>query len=333
MRRRITALDDDHRVLLAAQQGDRDAFDRLMRPELDRLLAHCYRMLGSIHDADDAVQDTLLRAWRALARFDGDSAIGTWLYRIATNVSLDLIDQRSRRYLPVDLSSDDPAWETHRWIEPFAHPLAEDPLAAIERLETVEIAFVAALQHLPARQRAVLLLRDVLGFSAADTADTLEMTVAAANSSLQRARRSLAHRPLPGSDRRDRGHTDDHNVLARRYVDAWERADAAAIVAMLTDDATFSMPPYRSWYRGRDAIATFLADEPMRVPWRLQPTRAGANLAFACYTLDDGRWTAHSLDVVIADEERIHHIVGFIDARLVTRLGHPRTLPSLPARA
>jgi RNA polymerase sigma-70 factor (TIGR02960 family) len=313
-----------------------DEFDTLIAPLRDQLLAHCYRMLGSIHDADDALQDTLLRAWKGFSGFDGRSELSTWLYRIATNASLDAISRNARRVLPVDLSADEATGvEAVRWIEPFAHWIGpEGPEAAVVRRESVELAFVTALQILPANQRAVLLLRDVLAFSADDTAAILGASVASVTSSLQRARRTVERR-LPDTTQRaviEELGTDATDRIAARYIDAWERSDTQALIGLLRADATFSMPPQATWFAGTVAIAEFLAAEPMRVSWRLIRADVGGQMAFACYTFDDdtGTWAPHSLDVVTLGRDGITAIVGFLDASLVTRLG--LTAPSAAVR-
>jgi RNA polymerase sigma-70 factor (ECF subfamily) len=319
----------DRNILDAARHGDREAFDELIAPLQDQLLAHCYRMLGSIHDADDALQDTLVRGWKGLAGFAGRSEFSTWLYRIATNASLDAISRNARRVLPVDLTLDDVAGaESMRWIEPFAHAVGpESPEAAVVRRESVELAFVTALQILPANQRAVLLLRDVLAFSAADTATVLGTSVASVTSSLQRARRTIEQRVPEATQRAviESLGASATDGIATRYVEAWERSDTQAIVDLLCADATFSMPPHPTWFAGPAAIGQFLADEPLRHPWRLFRTEVGGHLAFACYTIDaeTGDWTAHSLDVLTLGTDGIEAIVGFLDASLVTRLGFP----------
>ena len=309
-----------------------DAFDTLVAPLSDQLLAHCYRMLGSIHDADDALQDTMLRAWKSFPGFDGRSELSTWLYRIATNASLDVISRNARRVLPVDLTADETRGaEAVRWIEPFAHVSGpEGPEAAAVRRESVELAFVTALQILPANQRAVLLLRDVLAFSADDTAEILGASVASVTSSLQRARRAVEQR-LPDTTQRsviERLGTDATDRIAARYIDAWERSDTQALVDLLCADATFSMPPHPTWFKRPDAIGRFLAAEPMRYPWRLIRADVGGHMSFACYTIDSdtGAWAAHSLDVLTLGPDGITAIVGFLDPSLVTRLG----LPSMP---
>jgi RNA polymerase sigma-70 factor (ECF subfamily) len=288
-------------------------------------------MLGSIHDADDALQETMLRAWKGLAGFDGRSQFSTWLYRIATNASLDAISRNARRVLPADLTGDEPASaESARWIEPFAHAIdPEGPEAALVMRESVELAFVTALQILPANQRAVLLLRDVLAFSANDTASVLGATVASVTSCLQRARRTVEQH-LPETTQRgvfERLGQQATDRLAMRYIDAWERSDTEALVALLCADATFSMPPHPTWFAGRDAIGRFLAAEPMRYTWRMTRVDVGGHLGFACYTIDGntGVGTAHSVDVLTIDDDGITAIVGFLDPSLVTRLGLPAT--------
>ena len=331
----INGIDSTHDGvgLEAARRGDRAAFDMLIAPLRDQLLAHCYRMLGSIHDADDALQDTMLRAWKGLPGFDGRSEFGTWLYRIATNASLDAISRNARRVLPVDLTLDEAAGaETARWIEPFAHAIGpEGPESAIVRRESVELAFVTALQILPANQRAVLLLRDVLGFPARDTAAMLGASLASVTSSLQRARRTVEQR-LPDTSQRaviERLGAAEIDRLVSEYIDAWERSDTQALVSLLRADATFSMPPHPTWFAGPAAIARFLAAEPMRFPWRLIRTDVGGHVGFACYTMDDtGEWAAHSLDVLTLGHDGIRAIIGFLEPSLVTRLGFPALAPA-----
>lgn len=321
-RARATAGD----ALDAAMVGDRDAFDRLLAPYRRELLAHCYRMLGSVHDADDALQDTLLRAWRGLPRFAGRSSLRTWLYRIATNACFALGERNGRQPVPGDDLS---------WLEPFPYELDDDPLApatVIERRESMELAFVTAFQHLPAKERAVLVLRDVLGFSASEAATVLDTSVAAVTSRLQRARRRIRGR-LPETSQRGTLRTlgDDRlRVLVTAYVDAWERGDADAIVALVTDDATFSMPPDPASFHGRARIRAFLDEAPCRSPWRLVPVRMAGQLAFACYTRERDAWVAHSVDVVTLHDDRIARITAFIDARLVRLLGLPERLDAQP---
>ena len=245
----------------AARDGDEDAFRRLVEPHRPALHAHCYRMLGSLQDAEDALQETLLRAWRGLAGFEGRSSVQTWLYRIATNACLDAIARRPKRVLPVDYGPPtagqtdlgEPLVESV-WIEPYPDEslgLADGyaaPEARYEEREAVELAFIAALQHLPARQRAVLILREVLGFSAREVSETLETTVASVNSALQRARSAVDEGLPTQSQQATLRSLGDEQVrgIVERYVDAWEQGDVEAVRTLLAEDATFSMPPGRA---------------------------------------------------------------------------------------
>ncbi|HTE61479.1 MAG TPA: RNA polymerase subunit sigma-70, partial [Solirubrobacteraceae bacterium] len=241
----------------AARAGDEHAYRRLVETYRGELHAHCYRMLGSVHDAEDALQDAFLRAWRALARFEGRSSLRAWLYRIATNTCLDVVARRPKRVLPLDYG---PAGDPHDgpgeplvesvWVEPYPDErvsLADGfaaPDARYEQRESVELAFIAALQHLPARQRAVLILREVLGFSAREVAETLDTTTASVNSALQRARKTVdEHLPDRSQQATLRSLGDDGiRELVERYVDAWERGDVDAVAAMLAEDAAIAMP-------------------------------------------------------------------------------------------
>ena len=268
---------EERPLLAAARRGDEEAFRRLVEPYRGELHAHAYRMLGSVHDAEDALQDALLRAWRALAKFEGRSSLRSWLYTIATNTSLNAISRRPKRVLPIDYA---PAADPHAgpglpvaesvWMEPYADDTfglqdgLAGPEARYEQRESVELAFVAALQHLPANQRAVLILRDVLGFSAKETAETLETTVASANSALQRARTSVEERLPEQSQQATLRALGDERLaeIVEAYMQAWERCDVDAVVGMLTEDACFSMPPLATWFGPRNAIETFLVGSP-----------------------------------------------------------------------
>lgn len=326
----------DVRLLVAARYGDRLAFERLVAPHRRELHAHCYRMLGSIHDADDAVQDTLLRAWRGLAGFAQRSSLRTWLYTIATNACLAIIKRNGRRHLPVDLGPSNvtptPQDDEIPWLEPYPtgddHADASSPAASLERRESVELAFIAAFQHLPANQRAVLLLRDVLTFSAEETSAILGTTLDAVTSALARARRQLRERRPDRSQQATLRTLGDQRVaaLVTAYVDAWERRDPTAIVSLLTADATFSMPPRAAWYQGRDAIGDFIVTGPLAVSWRLVPIIANGQIAFGCYTPDGTGWAAHSIDVLTLRDDRIAHLTAFLQPALLRRFSLPERL-------
>src|SRR5215216_3928021 len=315
----------------AARRGDKSAFERLVEPHRRELHAHCYRMLGSLHDAEDAFQDAQLRAWRGLPRFDGRSSLRTWLYRIASNTSLDVIGKRPKRTLPIDHgpASDpfdgpgEPLVETV-WIEPYPDEQLglEDgyasPDARYEARESVELAFVAAVQHLPANQRAVLIMREVLGFSAAEVAEALETSVASVNSALQRARKTVEDR-LPDETQQETLRTlgdDGLRALVDRYVKAWEENDVETVVAMLAEDATFAMPPLASWFGGLHDIRIFLAGWPMSGSWRWKalPVQANGQTALAFYAWDSDAH-AHlpfALNVLTFRGERISDVVAFV---------------------
>jgi RNA polymerase sigma-70 factor (ECF subfamily) len=328
--------------LAAARDHDGVAFARLVAPHRAGLHAHCYRMLGSAQDAEDALQDALLRAWRGLARFERRSSLRTWLYTIATNVCLKLLARRPRRMLvaeygppaDADTALAAPVTETV-WLEPFADDTIEDgrasPEARYEQRESVELAFSAALQHLPARQRAVLLLRDVLGFAPAEIADALDATPASVYSMLQRAHETVDRRLPARSQQTTLRALGDRELrgIVDRYVRAWEDGDVGALTAMLTADATFAMPPRPSWYRGPEAIGAFLAAMPLSRPrWRVLPARANGQLAFGFYTeAGPGRHTAHALSLVALDEDgRIADVTTFHRPDLMARLGLPAEL-------
>ncbi|WP_433365424.1 sigma-70 family RNA polymerase sigma factor [Streptosporangium sp. CA-115845] len=322
-------------LLVAAQAGDGDAFGRLVGPLRDQLHAHCYLMLGSVHDAEDAVQETLVRAWSSLERFEDRGSIRPWLYRIATNRCLTLIERRGRRELPTDLSPEGAPSAEAMWLEPYPdHRLswtAElSPEARVVVLESVELAFVASLQHLSALQRAVLLLRDVLGFAAREVADLLDTTVVAVNSALQRARKVLDGL-LPAATQRatlDAMGEAARREVARRYAAAWEAGDIEAVVAMLTDDARYSMPPLTAWYEGHDGIRAFLTEVMSDRRWRFLPTRANGQLAFGTYLWDEDRGVhvAAGLDLLVLNGTRVAEVVAFLDAEFAV-FGLPAELP------
>jgi RNA polymerase sigma-70 factor (TIGR02960 family) len=263
-------------LLDAARSGDSAAFTQLVAPYRNELQAHCYRMLGSLHDAEDAVQETLTRAWRSVGGLDDRGFVRAWLYTIATNRCVTAAERRGRRELPVDLAPGTPATEIS-WLEPYPDT---SPEAQYLGRESVELAFVATLQNLSAVQRAVLILREVLGFSAAEVAAQLDTSTAAVNSALQRARKAIGTTaPTQQTVLRDLGDKAVGEIVTR-WTDAWHAGDVDGIVAMLADDARYSMPPLPEWYRGEDEIRAFLLRGPLQSRWRFLPTTANGQLAF-----------------------------------------------------
>ena len=306
------------------------------------LTGHCYRMLGSAFDAEDAVQETMVRAWRSLDRFEGRSSVKTWLYRIATNVCLDALSDGSRRARPIEegaVGSVEDALETRprtHWLEPIPDarvlPADADPYELTVLRQTIRLAFVAALQHLPARQRAALLLTEVLGWSAAEVAECLDTSVAAANSALQRARATLASRNAVDSRE---PLSDTEATLLDRYVEAFHRYDVDALVALLREDATLSMPPYTLWLQGRDTIRTWLLGRGIGCQGsRLLPTSANGLPAFGQYRpAPDGGHLPWSLTVLELSGGRIAAWNAFLDTeKLFPLFGLPPAL-SAPALA
>jgi RNA polymerase sigma-70 factor (ECF subfamily) len=321
-----------------ARHGDDDAFARLVAPLRRELHAHCYRMLGSTHDADDVLQDALLRAWRAIGRFEGrpdrPNALRSWLYTVATNAGLDAVARRGRRALPMDLGpsseapGDDPPRTEVAWLGPYP----DHPDATVEEREAVELAFVAALQHLPGNQRAALLLMEVLGFSAAEVATMMVTTTASVNSAVQRARATLAAKVTGPSQQRTLRALPDAALAATvaRYTSALEAGDADALVGLLTADVTWSMPPSAAWYRGIAAVSAFLHQGPLGVAWRHVPARANGQLAVGCYLwdADESLWRGGVLDVLtLAEDGRIAEVTAFIGAEHIAAAGLPATLP------
>ncbi len=309
---------DEATLLEAAREGDEDAYAALVEEHRAPLHAHCYRMLGSVPDAEDALQEALLGAWRGLSRFEGRSSLRTWLYTIATNACLKAIERRPKRVMPVDFG---PAGDPHVDLdEPLVESVWVDPYpdARYEQRENIELAFIVALQHLPARQRAVLILRDVLGFSGAEVAEALEMSPAAVYSALQRAHRAVDERLPEQSQQATLAALGDAKLrtLVDRYVDAWQRADVDALVDLLTEDAVIAMPPYRTWFAGRDAVLTFLRKTPLRgIRWRVLPSSANGQLGFATYLVSEetGLFEWHSIEVITLRDDRIAAITAFLD--------------------
>ena len=323
------AVSSEQELLQAARAGREDAFEPLVEPYRGELHAHCYRMLGSVHDAEDAVQEALLRSWRGLKRFEGRSSLRSWLYTIATNTCLNQLAKRPKRVLPVDYG---PSWDPHDgvgepvvesvWIEPYPDVQLADgavsPEARYEQRESVELAFVAALQHLPANQRAALILREVLGFSAAEVAEALETSVASVNSALQRARRTVDDKLPEQSQQATLRELGDERLreIVERYIDALGSDDVDAVVGMLAEDAAWSMPPLASWFRGLDDVAGFLARGPMSGEWRWRrlATTANGQPTVAAYTWDEaeGCYLPFALDVITFEGDRIKEVTAFI---------------------
>jgi RNA polymerase sigma-70 factor, ECF subfamily len=317
-------------VLAAAQRGDEGAFEQLVAPYRGELHAHCYRMLGSTHDADDALQDAMLRAWKGLRNFKGTSSLRSWLYKISTNTCLDLIGKRPKRQLPLDAAPDADPYDgvgqpliESVWVEPYPDEQLglTDGLAApearYEMRESVELAFIAALQHLPANQRAVLIMREVLGFSAQEAADLLETTPQSVNSALQRARASVDQKLPEQSQQATLRQLDDEELekIVSNYMEAIQNGDVNRMVSMLAEDAAWSMPPLATWYRG-DRIPDFLRLGPLSGDWKWRhiPTRANGQLAIGCYTWDDdeGAYLPFCVDVLTLEGDKIKDVTAFI---------------------
>jgi RNA polymerase sigma-70 factor (ECF subfamily) len=321
--------------------ADTDDFARLTDPYRRELLAHCYRMLGSVHDAEDLVQETYLRAWRGYGSFEGRSSLRTWMYRIATHACLTALQGRSRRAMPSGLGApaDDPDGARAEpigeaaWLQPIPDPaLGSDPAdpasVAVARHST-RLAFVAAMQLLPARQRAVLLLRDVLGWRSGEVAEVLGSTTAAVNSSLQRARSQL-ERLAPVEDELSEPSGPHSREVLDRYVAAFHRADVAALVQLLRDDVELEMPPMPTWYAGRDAVIGFYAKhlaDPGK--WRMLAVSANGQPAAAGYLRrEDGVHRAHSIQVLTLRQGEIARVSAFVDASLFPVFGLPSSYPA-----
>jgi RNA polymerase sigma-70 factor (TIGR02960 family) len=330
------------RLLMRAAQGDEEAFRELVDPHRRELHFHCYRILGSMQDAEDVLQETLLGAWRGLERFDERASLRAWLYRIATNRCLNALRDAGRRPPSLDLPFDPP--EATRvgeptWLEPYPDVLLEGisdaspgPDARYETRETLELAFIAALQHLPPRQRAALVLRDVLGFHAAEVADMLDSSVDSVKGALKRARATLEQR-LPATDR-DRSplpNSPGERELVQRFADAFQTDDINGIVALLTEDAWLTMPPSTLEYQGRLVIASFLRENTnwrRGERYRLVPTRANTQPAFGTYRTDAHAPIAHATGLVVLTLEgkRIAAITQFLNTSILSRFGLPRTI-------
>jgi RNA polymerase sigma-70 factor, ECF subfamily len=328
-------------VLDRARAGDGDAFRELTDPFRRELQLHCYRILGSVQDAEDMVQETLLAAWRRLEQFEARSSLRAWLYRIATNRCLNVLRGRRRRprEVPAMVEPPEPTRLSEPiWLEPYPDVLIEDlvdsaptPHARYETQETVGLAFVAALQHLPPQQRAVLVLRDALGFSGSEVAGMLDTTETAVKAALQRARTTLSeHVPTGGSEGAPGPGSQRERELVGQFTAAVESGDVDAVVALLTADAWVRMPPQPYEYQGHTAVAAFLRDRAIRrgAPLRLVPTRANGQPAFGCY-LPDAQAAiarAYGLIVLTLQGDRICAITWFGDLGLFPHFGLPRIL-------
>lgn len=316
--------------LMQADAADLDAHRKA-------LTGHCYRMLGSAADAEDAVQETMVRAWRGLERFEGRASLKTWLYRIATNVCLDFLSSDSKRVQPIELNPagtiDDPleALDRKHWLEPipdaWAIPADADPFEAVALRQSIRLAFIAALQQLPPRQRAALILSEVLGWSASEIGECLETTTASVNSALQRARATLGTRAVPAPSK---PLNDEQTELLGRYLDAFHRYDVDALVATLHHDATFSMPPYTLWLRGPEAVRGWLHGRGSVCRGsRLVPMSASGGPAFAHYHPGHGNGTFEAWAIIVLDVEgdRITSWCSFLDVQnLFPLFGLPLTL-------
>jgi RNA polymerase sigma-70 factor (ECF subfamily) len=327
----------DRATLVAASSGDEGAFADLVGPHRAALHVHCYRMLGSVHDADDALQETLLRAWRGLGGYEPRAPLASWLYRIATHACLRMIERRRRGSGSLDAQEAAIA----AYLEPYPDELLAEipadtpgPEALAETRESVALSVVAAAQLLPPKQRAVLMLRDVLGWSARDTADLLDDTVPAVNSALQRARERLEREQAAGALARDHRPASEarESEVMQRFLDAWEAVDVDAIVELLADDALLTMPPEPMRIVGAEAIGDFFRTVPAggfleRI--RLVPTRSNGQPAVAAYLRDGAGpvFRAYGVMVFALDREMITSITGFADfPALVPRFGLPETL-------
>ena len=359
-----TATTDEGALLTLARTGDEDAFNALVETHRTELRSYCYRMLGSVQDAEDAVQNTMLRAWRGLGAFEGRSSVRSWLYTIATNTTLDMARHRSRRELPADFGPaggvGDPVEDVVLdpvWLEPYPDQWlpgfrgtgwgadadragVTGPEARYERRESVEIAFMLMLQHLPPLQRATLILRDVLAFSAAEVAAQLSTTTAAVNSALQRAR-GAARAGLPDSTQQSTlSALGDARLasIAARYADALETGDVDTLLAMLTEDATWCMPPLTTWFQGHEALRAWLVRDPLSQRWQHVATRANGQLALGCYMYSPatGAYEPQVIDVLtLTADGKISAVTAFVlfgqqvdPAAVFARFGLPASPPA-----
>jgi RNA polymerase sigma-70 factor, ECF subfamily len=332
-------------------QSARESFTQLVEPYRKQIKAYSYRMMGSLHEAEDLTQEVFLRAWRSFDGYEGRSSIKTWLFQIATHACIDALRQRKRlrRILPEsefaparDMPKGEPPGDVS-WLDPFPDSEIEElpddapgPDARYESREAVRLAFVAAIQYLPPRQRALVLLVDVLGWSAGEAVSLIGGTAASVNSALQRARSTLATRYTPSAREQPLRLQDDQSTLLNRYLRAWEGKDLEGFVALLKEEATYAMPPWQHWYRGRDAIRNFFGSAwPRYGRFRLLLTRANGQPAFALYVEGkEGGWHAHSLQVIEIDGEYISGLTFFmrpLGPTLFPAFGLPDHLKNAPS--
>jgi RNA polymerase sigma-70 factor, ECF subfamily len=326
---------------------DTAEFARLTDPLRAELLAHCYRMLGSVHDAEDQVQETLIRAWRSYGDFEGRASLRTWLYRIATNTCLRALENRSRRPLPSGLGAPGANAEAPLaaaqgevpWLEPIPDALVRadptDPASVVVSRASLRLALIAALQYLPARQRAVLILRDVLQWRASEVADLLGISATAVNGLLLRARARI-EQAGPAQDEIREPEEASQRALLDRYAAAFENADASALSQLLRDDAVFEMPPMLTWFAGRDLIGRFLGTRVLGQPgdFKTVPIAANSQPGFAFYLLGrDGHHHAHAVHVLTIADAGVAHIVSFNQPELFPAFGLPQVLPAATGTA
>jgi len=336
-------VEQENQKLELARGGDQLAFEQLVEPYQRELLVHCYRILGSLEDAEDMLQETFVRVWKRLESFEGRSSLRAWLYKIATNACLDALDSRRIRGLPRELyakgNPKDPLPQPSQeviWIEPFPDALIDPqpeiyPEARYEVLESITLAFMSAMQKLPGRQRATLLLCDVLGWSSAEAAETLDMSTAAVNSALQRARETMKQ---PVEHRSTSSRLNEKlSALLARYVSAWEAADSAALVAVLREDVALTMPPLPVWFGGRIDVKMFLDGflfkDPEKMRLKLRPAQLNGSPSFAVYQLDEsGVYCASVLHILTIENGEIAEINDYLsfDGQLFAKLGLPLTV-------
>ncbi len=330
--------------LSAARAGDAQAFSNLTEPFRHELQVHCYRMLGSLHDAEDMVQETMMRAWRRLETFEERAPLRAWLYRIATNACLDTIASRKRRLLPPARHAPadpgqpfQPPTADPEWLEPLPEGMLADtsanPEARYSEQESITLAFLTALQLLPPRQRAVLLMRDVLGWRTSEVAELLDLSASSVNSALYRARRKL-DKDYQIETRLNEEPDDATQHLLTRYMNAWETADIGGLMALFREEASFVMPPSPSWYQGRSAIAQLFEHElfvgEARGRWRLQSVRGNGLPGFATYRIDPDNesYVPATLQLLSIAEGAISNVTAFFDPRVFEYFDLPGTIPA-----